>query len=320
MRNMFGGLSGCMIALTACLAAGSAVAEDGSAYPQHPTRIVVPYAAGGSTDAIARLVAKELTEELGQSFYVENKPGAGGVIAHDFVSKAPLDGSTLLFSAAGPLTVTPHTYQSLPYRPIDDFAPVKLIATSPLMLVVNPKVKADTVQQLLALARQQQGKMTYGSFGYGSAAHLAGEMFRLREHVDIVHVPFKGSAPALTALMGGQIDMMFDVLVTALPQVQAGNLRALAVTSLKRSPLAPALPTMEEVGLPNFEAGTWFGLLTRAGTSPEIITKLSAALDKSLAKPDVQAALTAQGATVAGSSPEQFATFFNAEFTKWGAV
>jgi tripartite-type tricarboxylate transporter receptor subunit TctC len=322
MRTILGKLSGCIAALTACLVATSVVAfaEEGSSYPLHPIRIVVPYAAGGSTDAIARLVAKELTDELGQSFYVENKPGAGGVIAHDFVSKAPPDGSTLLFSAAGPLTVTPHTYQSLPYRPIDDFAPVKLIATSPLLLVVNPKVQANSVQQLVELARQQQGKMTYGSFGYGSAAHLAGEMFRLREQLDIVHVPFKGSAPSLTALMGGQIDMMFDVLVSAFPQVQAGNLRALAVTSLKRSELAPGIPTMDEAGLPNFEAGTWFGLLARAGTSAEIITKLSAALDKSLAKPEIQTALTAPGATVAGGSPEQFATFFKAEFAKWGTV
>src|ERR1700743_1065344 len=164
------------------------------------------------------------------------------------VRRGPSAGSIFPFSAARPLTVPPHTYQSLPYRPIDDFAPVKLIATSPLMLVVNPKIKASTVDQLAALAREQHGKMTYGSFGYGSAAHLAGEMFRLREQVDIVHVPFKGSAPALTALMGGQIDMMFDVLVSAFPQVQAGNLRALAVTSLKRSALAPYIPTMEGAG------------------------------------------------------------------------
>ncbi len=291
-----------------------------AAYPKQPIRIIVPYAAGGSTDAIARLVAKELTDELGQSFYVENKPGAGGILAHDLQSKAPADGSTLLFSAAGPLTVTPHIHPKLSYRPIDDFAPVKLIATSPLLLVVNPKVPARNVQEFVALARKQPGKLTYGSFGHGSAAHLAGEVFKLREQLDILHVPFKGSAPALTGLISGEVDMMFDVLVTALPHVQAGNLRALAVTADKRWALASDTPTMTEAGIPKFEAGTWFGLLARARTPQPIIDRLSSALDKSFAKPEFRAALTTQGAEVAGGTPAQFNAFFRAEFDKWGAI
>lgn len=304
--------------LTAGLAAPAA-AQD-TDYPKQPVKILVPYAAGGSTDVIARLVAKELTAELGQPFFVENKPGAGGMIAHEQASNAAPDGATLLFSAAGPLTVTPHTQPKLPYRPIDDFAPVKLIASSPLLLVVNPKVQAKTVGELVTLARSQSGKMTYGSFGFGSAAHLAGELFKLQQKLDIVHVPFKGSAPALTGLIAGEVDMMFDVLVTALPQVQSGNLRALAVTSKKRSTFAPDVPTMIEAGVAGFEAGTWFGLLARAGTPPAVIEKLSSALDRSLAKAEFRAALTAQGAEVAGGTPAEFAAFFRGEFDKWGAV
>lgn len=302
------------------LVCGLAASASADGYPKGPVRVIVPYAAGGSTDAIGRLVAKELSEQLGQSFYVENRPGAGGIIAHEMISKVPLDGSTLLFSAAGPLTVTPHTYTKVPYQPVADFAPVKLIATAPLLLVVNPKVEARNVQDLLALARKSPGKMTYGSFGHGSAAHLAGELLKMREKVDITHVPFKGSAPALTSLVGGQIDMMFDVLVTALPQVQAGNLRALAVTSDTRSDQAPDVPTMAEAGVKDFDAGTWFGLLARAGTPPDIVATLSAALDKSLAKPEVRAALTSQGAIVAGGTPEHFGRFFQSEYDKWGQI
>jgi tripartite-type tricarboxylate transporter receptor subunit TctC len=309
-----------LLAIIVAAAISPSYGASDPSYPQKPVRIIVPYAAGGSTDAIARLVAKELTDELGQSFFVENKPGAGGVIAHDFVSKAAADGSTLLFSAAGPLTVTPHTYPKLPYDPVDDFVRVKLIATAPLLLVVNPKVPAKNVLDLIAVAKQQPGKMSYGSFGYGSAAHLAGEMFKLRQQVDIVHVPFRGSAPALTGLIGGDIDMMFDVLVTALPQVQAGNLRALAITADKRSTLAPDVPTLVEAGVPNVEASTWFGLLARAGTPSIIIERLSSALDKSLGKSEFRIVLTAQGAEVAGGTPEQFNSFFRAEFDKWGGV
>lgn len=294
--------------------------EVDSTYPNKQVRIVVPYAAGGSTDAIARLVAKALTDELGQSFYIENKPGAGGIIAHEMVSKSQPDGMTMLFSAAGPLTVTPHTYPTLTYKPIDDFVPVKLVATAPLILIVNPKVKARTAKELIELAQTSPGKLSYGSFGYGSAAHLAGEMFKLRQKLDIVHVPFKGSAPALTGLIGGDVDMMFDVLVTALPQVQAGTLRAIAIASDKRSSLAPDVPTLPEAGAAQVQASTWFGLLARAGTPAPIVEKLSRALDKSLANEEFRAVLTAQGAEVAGGTPAQFATFFRSEFDKWGQV
>jgi tripartite-type tricarboxylate transporter receptor subunit TctC len=289
-------------------------------YPDKPVRIIAPYAAGGSTDSTARLIAQALSQQLGQPFVVENRPGAGGTIGHEAVAKAPADGYTLLFSAAGPLVVSPHTYPKLPYEPIRSFEPIKLIATAPLLLVVNPKVQAASVQDLIKYAAANPGKMTYGSFGNGSAAHLAGEQFKMLAKVDIVHVPYKGSAPALTDLVGGQIDMMFDVLVTALPQVKGGRLRSLAITSAERSALVPDSPTMQEAGVTGFDAGTWFGVLAPAGTPKNVVDILSKALDATLAKPEFREALAAQGALVAGGTPQQFGQFFRSEMDKWGAI
>jgi len=287
-------------------------------YPNKPVRIVVPYAAGGSTDSTARLVAKELTDSLGQPFIVDNRPGAGGTLGHDLVAKASPDGYVLLVSAAGPLTVTPHTYAKLPYEPIASFEPIKLIASSPLVLLVNPSVKATTVQQLIADLRARPGSMNYGSFGTGSAAHLAGEMFKAAANIDIVHVPYKGSAPALTDLLAGQIEMMFDVLVTGLPHIQSKKLRALAVTGAKRSELLPDVPTMQEAGVKDYEAATWFGLLAPAGTKKEIVDILSKAVDQALKKKDFQAALANQGAAVEGGTPQQFGAYLRSELDKWG--
>lgn len=307
------------LAAFALLACGGTLAVAQS-YPEKPVRIIVPYAAGGSTDSTARLIAQALTQQLGQPFVVENRPGAGGTIGHDATAKAAADGYALLFSAAGPLVVSPHTYAKLPYEPIKSFEPVKLIATAPLLLVVNPKVQANSVQDLIKYASANPGKMTYGSFGNGSAAHLAGEQFKMLAKVDIVHVPYKGSAPALTDLVGGQIDMMFDVLVTALPQVKGGRLRSLAITSAQRSPLVPDSPTMQEAGVKGFDAGTWFGILAPAGTPRNVIDTLSKALDATLAKPEFRDALAAQGAMVAGGTPQQFGAFFRSEMDKWGTI
>ena len=306
------------LALTA-LVCGSTLAAAQS-YPDKPVKIIVPYSAGGSTDSTARLIAQNLTQQLGQPFVVENKPGAGGTIGHDAVAKAPADGYTLLFSAEGPLVVSPHTYSKLPYEPIKSFEPVKLIATAPLLLVVNPKVQAASVQELIKYASANPGKITYGSFGNGSAAHLAGEQFKILAGVDIVHIPYKGSAPALTDLIGGQIDMMFDVLVSALPQVKGGRLRALAITSPERSPLVPESPTMQEAGVIGFDAGTWFGVLAPAGTPKSVIDTLSKELDATLTKPVIRESLASQGAMVAGGTPREFADFFRSEMDKWGKV
>ncbi|MBN9425640.1 MAG: tripartite tricarboxylate transporter substrate binding protein [Burkholderiales bacterium] len=306
---------------TACvlMLAGAATAA-AQTYPSKPVRVIVPYAAGGSTDSTARLIAQSLANALGQPFVVENRPGAGGTIGHEAVAKAAPDGYTLLFSAAGPLVVTPHTYPKLSYEPIKGFEPIKLVATAPLLFVVNSNFKGNSVADVIKQAQTAPGKLTYGSFGNGSAAHLAGELFKSLGKIDISHVPYKGSAPALTDLISGQIDMMFDVLVTALPHVKTGRLRPLAITSPQRASLLPDVPTMSEAGVAGFDAGTWFGLLAPAGVDRQVVETLSRALDTILQRPDLRDTLVQQGAVVAGGTPDAFKRFFAAEYDKWGKV
>ncbi|QAA95370.1 hypothetical protein CKA81_16990 [Pollutimonas thiosulfatoxidans] len=304
----------CALFLSFSAAAGAA------AYPERTVEIIVPYAAGGSTDSTARLVAKGLSDQLKQSFVVVNRPGAGGMIAHADVSKADPNGYTLLFSAAGPLTVTPHSYDNIAYDPLKAFKPIKLVSAVPLMLVVNPKLKDHDLESLIKLAKDNPGSLNYGSFGVGSAAHLAGEQFKLLTKVDITHVPYKGSAPALADLLGGQIDMMFDVLVTALPHVQSGKLLPIAVTSDVRSSLLPEVPTMAEAGVQGFEAQTWFGLLAPANVDQSVIDELSKAMDAVLADPEIKKTILSQGMEIQGGTPADFDAFFRSEYDKWGAI
>lgn len=310
-----------LLAQIACLplllSAGLALAQG---YPQKPVRVVVPYATGGSTDTTARMVAQALSARLGQQFIVENQPGAGGSLGHDTVAKATPDGYTLLFSAAGPLTVTPHTYPRLNYDPIKSFEPIKLVATAPLVLEVRPTLAAQSVADVIRLAKAQPGKLTYASFGNGSAAHLAGELFKSMVGVDIIHVPYKGSAPALTDLLGGQVDMMFDVIVSSLPHIEAGKLRPLAVTADARLEVLPKVPTMAEAGVKDFDASTWFGLLAPAGTPQPVVQRLATALDEVLQQPELRSTLAKQGAVVRGGTPEDFRKFFLAEYSRWGKV
>lgn len=289
-------------------------------WPIKPIRLVVPYAVGGSTDSTARLVARSLGQRLGQPVVVENRAGAGGAIGHETVSKAPADGYTLLFSAAGPLTVTPHIYAKLNYDPIKSFEPITLVATQPLLLVVNPALKVNSVADLIKEASARPGKLNYVSFGNGSAAHLAGEYFKTLTRVDMKHVPYKGSGPALVDLLAGQIDLMFDVFSTAAPLAKSGKLRALAITSNERSSLFPDVPTMQEAGVPGFEAGTWFGLLAPAGTSKAIVDQLSKTMNAVLTEKDLRDTLASQGAVVRGGTPAQFSQFFLAEYQKWGKI
>ena len=230
-----------LAALVICANVAMAADSRTGAYPTRPVRFIVAQSAGGNADFVARMVTAELSKQLGQQFVVENRPGAGGTIGHEAVAKAAPDGYTLLFSAAGPLTVTPHTYPKLGYEPIRGFAPVKLVATAPLLLVVNPKLNLASVADVIREAKARPNALSYGSFGNGSAAHLAGEYFKTLAGIEMVHVPYKGSAPALTDLIAGQIDMMFDVLVTALPHVRGGRLRPLAITSAERSALLLSL-------------------------------------------------------------------------------
>ncbi len=297
-----------------------APSAEAQTYPARAVRVVVPYAAAGSTDSTARLIAQALSARLGQQFVVENRPGAGGTIGHEAVAKAAPDGYTLLFSAAGPLAVTPHTYPKLGYEPIRGFAPVKLVATAPLLLVVNPKLNLSSVTDVIREAKARPNALSYGSFGNGSAAHLAGEYFKTLAGIEMVHVPYKGSAPALTDLIAGQIDMMFDVLVTALPHARGGRLRPLAITSAERSAVLPEVPAMQQAGVAGFDAGTWFGLLAPAGTDPVVIARLSDTLDQVLAQTDIRNAIAQGGAVVASGTPAQFVAFFAVEFDKWGKI
>jgi tripartite-type tricarboxylate transporter receptor subunit TctC len=297
--------------------AGSACAQ---AYPNKAIKLIIPYAVGGSTDQTGRLVAQSLSTRLGQPVVVENRAGAGGTVGHDLVAKSQADGYTLLFSAAGPLTVTPHTYARLNYEPIKGFAPITLVATQPLLLVVNPALKVNNVGELIRHAQSQPGKLSYGSFGNGSAAHLAGEYFKTLAGVDMVHVPYKGSGPALVDLVGGQIDLMFDVFSTAAPLAKSGKLRPIAITSADRSPQFPDVPSMQQAGVSGFEAGTWFGVLAPAGTPQPVIDRLSKELNVVLEEKGLRDTLASQGAVVRGGSPAQFNTFFLAEYDKWGKI
>jgi len=235
-------------------------------------------------------------------------------------AKALGDGYTLLFSAAGPLTVTPHVYAKLPYDALESFTPIKLVAQSPLILVANPYTGLKSVKDLVQAARAKPGTLTYASFGYGSAAHLAGELFNSIEQVDIVHVPYKGSAPGLVDVISGQVDVMFDVLVSALPHIRNNTLVPLAITLGDRSRLMPEVPTMQEAGVNGFEAGTWFALLGPRELPDDIVIRLSQALDETLKTPEFQQTMTAQGAEVAEGTPQSFARFFHAEYAKWGRV
>ena len=296
-----------------------AQAQAQTPYPTKPVRIVVGFSAGGSTDVLARILAKDMTEDLGQSFVVENKPGAGSNIAAELVVRAAPDGYTL-FMMAVTNAINQTLYSNLKFDVIKDFSPIGLAAKVPNMLVINPKVPVNSVQELIAYAKKNPGALNFASSGAGTSIHMTGELFKLTTKLDIPHIPYKGSTPALTDLMGGQVQMMFDNMSTAWPLVQAGKLRALAITSPKRSPAAPDVPTMQESGFPGFDVSSWFGLAAPAGTPKEIIAKLNVAMNKVLAKPEVQKRLDDLGATNGTGSVEQFEQFVKSQTESWGVV
>ena len=306
--------------LALLLIIANATSSWAQSYPTKPIRLVIPYAVGGSTDQTARLLAKYLSQKLGQPVVPENRAGAGGALGHEVVAKSPADGYTLLFSAAGPLTVTPQTYPRLNYDPVHGFECITLIATQPLLLVVNPTLKVNSVADLVREAQTANPKLTYGSFGNGSAAHLAGEWFKTVTQVDMVHVPYKGSGPALIDLVGGQIHLMFDVFSTAAPLAKSGKLRALAITSAERSAQFPDVPTMQQAGIKDFDAGTWFGLLAPNGLPPSVSSQLSVAVNDFLKDREVRDILIGQGAILKGGSPNEFKQFFLSEYDKWGRI
>ncbi len=307
-----------LAATLAALTPQAAAAAD--AYPAKPIRFVVAFPPGGGTDIIARSIAQKLAERIAQQVVVDNRPGAGGNIGTDIVAKSAPDGYTILMGSAGPLAINASLFAKMPFDPIKDLAPVTLAASTPNVLVVHPSLPARTVKELIALARARPGEINFASSGHGTPAHLAGELFNSMAGVKLVHVPYKGAAPALADLLGGQVQIMFSTMPPALPHVKDGKLRALAVTSRKRSPATPELPTIDEAALPGFEAITWHGVVVPVGTPAAIIARLNREIVAVLHLPDVVERLSNQGAEALGSTPEEFASYIRSESIKWAKV
>jgi tripartite-type tricarboxylate transporter receptor subunit TctC len=302
----------------AALHAVAAVAAD--TYPVKPVRLIVPFPPGGPADALARMVGDKLSASLGQSVVVDNRPGAGGNIGMELAAKAAPDGYTLVLAPAGNLTVNPSLYRNVPYDVGRDFAPVTVIAAVPNILVVNPAVPAHTLAELIAYAKANPGKLNFSSPGAGSGAHLAGELLKSSAGIEAVHVPYSGIAPATTAVVAGDVQLMFAGAPSALPQVSAGKLRALAVASPKRIAAAPALPTLDESGLPGFDVTSWYGIVVPAATPPAIIERLQREIATALDKPDVRAKLAALGAEPIGNTPAEFGVMIKSETAKWSKI
>jgi tripartite-type tricarboxylate transporter receptor subunit TctC len=297
-----------------------ASAQVAGPFPARPVRLVVPFPPGGPLDVTGRAIAQKLTETWGQPVIVDNRPGAGGNIGADLVAKSPPDGYAVVMGALSTHAVNPSLYPKMPYDAARDFAPITLVAITPNVLVVNPALPVQSVKELVAYAKANPGKLSFGSGSNGSAGHLAGELFKVETGVDIVHIPFKGGAPALQALLAGDTQLMFDNLANAMSQVKAGKLRALAVTTAERSKLAPELPTMAEAGLPGFDIATWFGLLAPAGTPADVIAKWNVDVVKVLDSTEMRERLHAQGAEAAPTTPARFAAFIQGELVKYARI
>ena len=300
--------------------AQTASTGSGQAYPAKSVRMVVPFAAGaGSNDIMARLIAQKLTDALHQQFVVDNRPGASGIIGTDIVAKAQPDGYTVLMMSLT-FTVNPSLFAKLPYDTVKDLTPVTMVASAPLMLVVHPSVPAKSVQEFIAYAKANPGKLNFGSGGPGTTPHLAGEMLKTMAGLQMTHIPYKGGAPALADLVGGQIQFMCENIPGTLPFAKAGKLRALAVTDLKRSPLLPELPTLDESGLKGYQIVGWNGMFVPAGTPQAIVAKLQAEVGRALALADVKERLAVMGADGVGDTPQHFAIFIRSEIPKWAKV
>jgi tripartite-type tricarboxylate transporter receptor subunit TctC len=310
-----------MLAAAGAFAMAAAFAASASAadYPSRPVTLVVAFTPGGPSDVLARIVGKKMGDILGQTFVIENRPGAGGNIAAEYVSHAAPDGYMLLMGNNSILATNEALYKSLKYKP-EAFEPITLVGTQANILVVNPKVPAHSLKELIALCKSEPGKINFASSGHGAAAHLAGELFKTEAKVDIVHVPYKGAAPALQDVIAGNDQMMFATAASVIGHIKGGQVRALAVTTLKRTTLLPDVPTMDEAGLPGFEASTWHGLVAPAGTPRELIAKLHDAAVKALNDPTVHASLEKLGVDVIGDTPQEFAAYIKAEIPKWTAI
>ncbi|TMI01206.1 MAG: tripartite tricarboxylate transporter substrate binding protein [Betaproteobacteria bacterium] len=316
-RNMIRGLQRAALAalLTVCVSGAWA-----QAYPTKPIRLVVPFPAGGTTDILAREVGQRLSMTLGQPVVIDNRPGAAGNIGADLVAKSAPDGYTLLMGTVGTHAINASLYAKMPYDHVKDFAPVILVAGVPNVLEVNPALPVNSVADLIKLAKAKPGQINFASSGSGTSIHLSSELFKTMAGVDMTHIPYKGSAPAITDLIGGQVQVMFDNLPSSLQFIKAGKLRAIAVTSAKRAPALPDVPTIAESGLPGFEASSWFGIVAPAGTPPAIIARINNDVDQWLQSSEAKEKLLAQGAIPAGGTPEQFAAHIRAETEKWAKV
>ena len=295
-----------------------AQAQDG--FPSRQMRVIVPFPPGGASDMLGRLVAQKLGEAFNQTVIVENRPGAGGNIGAEAGAKAPPDGHTLTLAAAGFMAVNPSVYLKLGYDSVKDFQPISLLVNAPLLFVVNPKVQAQTVKEFINLAKANPEKVTIGNGGNGTAQHLGGEYFTTTAGIKVTHVPYKGSAPATTDLLGGVFDAQFDNMVTLIPHVKAGKLRALGVSSSRRVALLPDVPTIAEAALPGFETGTWYGIVAPAGTPKPVVERLNREINRMLALPDVQEKLLAQGLEPAGNSPAEFGAMIRSEIAKYAKI
>jgi tripartite-type tricarboxylate transporter receptor subunit TctC len=303
---------------TALLLASTAQAQ--GTWPAKPVRIIVPAPAGTAPDIFARVYAEQLGKSLGQPFVVDNRAGASGNIGAEAVAKAAPDGYTLLVCTVGTHGINTSLYSKMSFDPVKDFAPVTLAAEVPNVVVAHPSVKANTIKELIALLKANPGKMNYASSGNGTSIHLSAELFKSMTGTFMTHIPYRGSAPAVADLLAGQVELMFDNLPSAMPHIRSGKLRALAVTSAKRAPALPDVPTIAEAGVPGYEASSWFGIVAPAGTPRPIVDKLQQQIAKSLAQPDVREKLLGQGANPVGNTPEEFAKYIQAEIAKWAKV
>ena len=310
MRLLLGLLASLVLCVPPC---------EAQSYPTHVVKIVVPFPPGGSTDLLARRIAEKFQQSLGQPFIVENRPGAGGVVGSEAVAKSAPDGYTLLVGVTGSHSISVSLNPALPYHPLKSFEPISIIVSGPLVLVVNPELPARDVKSLVALAKSGR-PLNYGTPGNGTSMHLATEMFNAAAGIHLTHVPYKGSANAMTDLIGGQIQLMINDMVVTLPQIRAGKVRALAVTSSQRHPLLPEVPTVTESGYPGFEALSWQGMFAPAGTPREVVQKLNTELLKALQAKDLQEQFGSQGFFVGGSSPAEFRAFIDKDIARWAEV
>jgi tripartite-type tricarboxylate transporter receptor subunit TctC len=314
MTKLIGSL---LLALVAV--AGVVLPAQAQPFPAKPVRIIVAFAPGTTSDIIGRMMGEKLSQAMGQPFVVENRTGAGGTIGADLVAKSPADGYTLLLSTAA-LPVSAHVYPNLQYDTAKAFASVTLLTTSPLLLAANLNFPAKTVPEVIAHAKANPGRVSFGSAGVGTSHHLSGEKLKLDTGIDLVHVPYKGSGPAHVDLMGGQIQMMFDNIVALIPHVKSGKVRAIAVTSAKRNAMLPDVPTIAESGVPGFETVAWFGLVAPAGTPRDVLSRLNAEVLKAMKLPDVEKRLLDSGSDLVGNSPDAADKFLRDEVEKWGKV